>query len=276
MINRKLAAMAVILLPAVLGSASYAGDKVYGGYLTPGEFDVTAVLEPAPRRGDPRYDADRKIFRETRRIAGSPRWALATNDADMSPAALLRDFSCAVGVDLTPENAPRIAALVRRAGIDTANQTRIAKETFKRARPFTIDRGAICQPQSELYDRKAQRMSYDYPSGHTTWGWTWALVLSSLAPDRAQQILERGRAYGDSRFVCGAHNESAVEAGMLSATATMTLVASKSDYQRDLAAARDELAALRAGTPIARNCAAEFNLVKQRVMPKLGIKSHPR
>ena len=276
MINRKLAAMAAILLPAMLAGASHAGDKAYGGYLTPGEFDLTSVLEPAPRRGDPRYDADRKIFRETRRMAGSPRWALATNDADMSPAALLRDFSCAVGVELTPENAPRLVAVVRRAGIDTAQQSRIAKEAFRRARPFTIDKGAICQPQSELYDRKAQRMSYDYPSGHTTWGWTWALVLSSLAPDRAQQILERGRAYGDSRFVCGAHNESAVEAGMLSATATMTLVASKSDYQRDLAAARAELAALRAGPPHARDCAAEFTLLKQRVMPRLDRKSSSR
>lgn len=106
MINRKLAAMVAILLPAMLAGASHASDKAYGGYLTPGEFDVTSVLEPAPRRGDPRYDADRKIFRETRRMAGSPRWALATNDVDMSPAALLRDFSCAVGVELTPENAP--------------------------------------------------------------------------------------------------------------------------------------------------------------------------
>jgi len=269
MTNRKLAAMAAILLPAMLAGASHAGDKAYGGYLTPGEFDVTTVLEPAPRHGDPRYDADRKIFRETRRLAGSPRWALATNDAGMSPAAMLRDFSCAVGAELTPDNAPRIVAVIRRAGIDTANQTRIAKETFKRARPFTIDKGTICQPRSELYDRKAGRMSYDYPSGHTTWGWTWALILSSIAPDRTQQILERGRAYGDSRFVCGAHNESAVEAGMLSATATMTLVATKSDFQRDLAAARAELTALRTGAPLARDCAAEFSLLKQRVMPKL-------
>lgn len=268
MANRALAWAAVAMLTMV-GTASPASEKAYDGYLTPGEFDVTSVIEPAPRRGDPRYETDRKIFRATRRLVGSPRWGLATRDADTGVPALLQDFSCAVGVELTPENAPRLAAMVRRAGIDTSGQTRIAKETYKRGRPFTIDKGEICQPRSALYDKKAARMSYDYPSGHTTWGWTWALILSSIVPDRAQQILERGRAYGDSRFVCGAHNESAVEAGMLSASSTMALVATKPAYQDDLAAARTELAALRRSAPPARNCATEIALVKQRVMPSL-------
>lgn len=181
---------------------------------------------------------------------------------------MLRNFSCAVGVDLTPANAPKLIAVVRCAGIDTSYQTRTAKEVYRRGRPFTIDRGAICQPAADLYDKRAQRMSYDYPSGHTTWGCTWALVLTSIAPDRAQQILERGRAYGDSRFICGAHNESAVEAGMLSASSTMA-VSTRPDYQKDLSAARAELTALRASASPARGCAAESALLRQRVMPKL-------
>lgn len=268
MIGRKLA-WTIAALAAGISVAGYAADKPYAGYLTPGEFEVTAVLEPAPRPGDPRYDTDRKIFRATRAFIGSPRWALAASDADTSVPALLRDFSCAVGIELTPETAPKLVAVVRRAGIDTSSQTRIAKEAYKRGRPFTIDKGKICQQQAELYDNKARRMSYDYPSGHTTWGWTWALVLTAIAPDRAQQILERGRAYGDSRFVCGAHNESAVEAGMLSATSTMALVATKVEYQGDLAAARAELAALRTSARPAQGCAAEAALLQQRVMPKL-------
>lgn len=268
MINSKrVFAIAIVLTMA--GAVSYAADKPYGGYLAPGEFDVSRVIEPAPRRGDPRYDTDRRIFRATRRLVGSPRWVLATSDADNSVEALLHDFSCAVGVAMTPANSPKLVAVVRRAAIDTSRQTRLAKEIYKRSRPFTIDKGPICQPQSELYDAKARRMSYDYPSGHTTWGWTWALILSSIAPDRAQRILERGRAYGDSRFVCGAHNESAVEAGMLSASATMAIVNTKPEYQKDLAAARTELMALRASAPPVRGCEVEAGLLSQRVMPKL-------
>ena len=64
-------------------------------------------------------------------------------------------------------------------------------------------------------------------------------------------------------------DESAVEAGMLSASSTMALVATKPAYQNDLAAARAELTALRASAPAPQNCAAEHALVAQRVMPSL-------
>jgi len=239
------------------------------GYLTSGEFDVTTVLEPAPRPGDPRYQTDRAIFRDTRRFVGTPRYALATADAVTGIPALMHDYSCAVGVNLTPENAPKLAHLMQRATADTGGETNKAKEFYQRQRPFMIDKGQICQPQSELYDQKNHRMSYDYPSGHTTNGWTWALVLSSIAPDRAQAILERGRAYGDSRFLCGAHNESAVEAGMLSASATMALVQTKPEYEADRADAKAELDALRVSGPKSTGCDAETALIHMRVMPKV-------
>ncbi|MEE4452964.1 phosphatase PAP2 family protein [Novosphingobium resinovorum] len=258
------AATAVVLIAASAGSTERPK-----GYLAPDEFDVTHVLEPAPRRGDPRYETDRKIFRATRKLVGTPRWDLATQDADYTVPALAHDFSCAVGVKLTPQNAPRLMLLIERAGADTSAQSGKAKAFYERSRPFTIDKGKICQPESELYDEKKHRMSFDYPSGHTTWGWTWALVLSSIAPDRAQPILERGRAYGDSRFVCGAHNESAVEAGMLSATATMALVQTKPEYQADREAARAELDVLRASGERPTGCEAEAALIRERVMPSL-------
>jgi acid phosphatase (class A) len=254
--------IAAAVTATVLFTASAVSSERPKGYLAPDEFDVTHVIEPAPRPGDPRYETDRKIFKATRKLVDTPRWKLATEDADYTVPALARDFSCAVGVKLTPQNAPKLMMLIERAGADTGVQSSKAKAVYQRHRPFTIDKGRICQPESELYDEKKQRMSYDYPSGHTTWGWTWALVLSSIAPDRAQQILERGRAYGDSRFVCGAHNESAVEAGMLSATATMAVVQTKPEYQA-------ELDALRHSGEQPTACEAEASLLNQRVMPRL-------
>jgi acid phosphatase (class A) len=260
---------AICTMIATLAVPVAARDRP-SGYLAPGEFDVTNIVEPAPRPGDPRYETDRKIFRATRKLQGTARWQLATGDADYRTPALLNDFSCALGVALTPDNAPKLVAVVERASADTSMQTGLAKEVYARNRPFTIDHGPVCQPTSELFDKSHNRMSYDYPSGHTTLGWTWALVLTAVAPDRAQQILQRGRAYGDSRFICGAHNESAVEAGMQSASATMALVSTKTAYQADLAAAHAEVAALRAGnTPRPAGCAAEAALLSQRVMPKL-------
>jgi acid phosphatase (class A) len=261
MIARPLARPLVALaLGAALLSTSLGAQKPKG-YLPDGAFDILAVLPPAPIKGDARYKADRTIFKQTRRMIGSPRYQLATADADYSQPALMHDFSCAVGVALTPQDAPRTKALVDRAVIDTETQTGIAKHFYKRLRPFQIDKGEICEPKAGLID------SFDYPSGHTTLGWTWALILADLLPDHATPILARGRAYGDSRFVCGAHNESAVEGGKLSAGSTMAVVRTTAAYQADAAAARQELLALQRdpAAPKPSGCDLERQLVAQRV-----------
>lgn len=233
------------------------------GYLLPGAFDVLAVLPPAPRAGDARAEADRAVFRDTRKLAGTPRWALATNDVKLTPVDLARDFSCALSVQLTPGNAPRTVALIARAAIDTRYQSDAAKVFYHRPRPYRDNPGPVCQSPAELGD------SFDYPSGHTTLGWTWATILARVAPDRATAVLARGRAYGESRAVCGAHNLSAVENGFLSATATMDVVSATPAFQTDLASAKAELDALRADPatprPDATACSAEAALVAQRV-----------
>jgi acid phosphatase (class A) len=247
-------AVAAVLILTAAGPASEPH-----GYLADGAFDLLAVLPPAPVRGDARYQADRRIFKATRRMIGSPRYGLATTDADYGQPALMKDFSCAVGVALTPEDAPMTKAIVDRAMIDTEGQTVRAKDFYKRQRPFKIDNGHICQPKSELAD------SYDYPSGHTTLGWTWGVVLTDLLPERATAIETRARAYGESRYICGAHNESAVVGGQTSATATMAVVRTTPAYQADAAAARAELRALIADPNAAKpgGCAEEEKLVSQ-------------
>ena len=94
-----------------------------------------------------------------------------------------------------------------------------------------------------------------------------SIVLADAVPARATAILARGRAYGESRIVCGAHNASAVEAGRLSATVTLAAVRNKAAYARDLKAARAEIRALfksrKARKPLA--CDAETALVSRNI-----------
>lgn len=125
-----------LLLVLVLSAVASGTADPAPGYLADGEFDVTHILEPAPKADDPRYDTDRKIFRATRRLEGSPRWALATTDADERTGAILKDFSCSVGVALTPENAPAVVRVALRANVDTATRSAKAKDFYKRQRPF--------------------------------------------------------------------------------------------------------------------------------------------
>jgi acid phosphatase (class A) len=243
----------------VVGLATAQDLPAQKGYLKPGTVDIMSVLPAGPVTGDARYDADRAIFKATRRYVGTPRWEMATKDVSWKDADMLSGLSCALGTVVTPKDVPHILALIHRASDDTQRETNIAKNANKRLRPFQIDAGEICQPAKELAD------SYDYPSGHTTGGWTWALVLADVVPDRASQILARGRAYGESRIVCGAHNASAVEAGRLSATVTMTSVRATTAYLRDLKKARAEFKALKKTAPDAGVCEAERGLISQNI-----------
>jgi acid phosphatase (class A) len=227
------------------------------GYLT-SPVDISIVVPPPPQKGDARYEADRTVFRVTRRLLSTPRGALAVRDVAWKVPDLMRDFSCAFGLVISPERTPALYRLLATADAETAKANDLAKNKWKRPRPFLIDNGAVCQNKADL------AKSYDYPSGHTTRGWTAGLILADLRPDRAPQILARARAYGESRIVCGAHNMSAVEAGRLGATISMQKIRLSDQYLADVAAAKAELQSLASdpeSVPSGAVCSAEEALV---------------
>ena len=129
------------------------------------------------------------------------------------------------------------------------------KVKYQHKRPFQVAEGDVCV--SPLGKERLEK-SPDYPSGHTALSWDAGLILAELVPEAASDILARARAYGQSRIVCGVHNTSAVEAGWMTATAVFTMQPDSTEFQKDLDAARMELAALRAHvTSKAGGCEAE-------------------
>lgn len=251
-------AAALSALIMVGGAAvAQAPKPAAAGYLGEAAPDTYKILPLAPKAGTIRYEADRKAFLATRPLKDSPRWALAVNDVNQF--IILKDMSCAVGVELTAQNAPRLSALISKMAPDVARATNRPKDIYQRKRPYLIDEGPICVAKDP-----ALAASPDYPSGHATWGWTVALVLAELAPDRATEILVRGRAFGESRMVCGVHNMSAVEAARTNASALVAGLHGSAAFRSDMDAAREEIAKARAAGPApdAKACAAEAELTK--------------
>jgi acid phosphatase (class A) len=231
------------------------------GYMTDAlRPDTYTILPPAPVAGTSRYEADRTVFLQTRKLKDAPRWALAQNDVDQTK--ILRDLACAVGVELTEKNAPKTVALTQRINQDVRPAVNRPKDIYKRQRPYLIDEGPICVDKTDDLAKSA-----DYPSGHNTWGWTIGLVMAELVPDRSTEILKRARAYGESRLVCGVHNLSAVEAGRLNASIVVAGLHGSPEFRRDLDAARSEIAAARkvGPAPDAAACAAETKLVDEKL-----------
>lgn len=251
------AGISILAGAALAGSEPVKFPTLPKGYLAPGTLNAANIVPPAPTDGDARDQVDRKVFQSTRALKDSDRWKLATRDVDMMPSGMMSAFSCAVGVKMTPQNAPKLNAVMLRVLGDSMVANESAKHHFKRLRPFQVAQGEICQPTAQVAG------SFDYPSGHTVWGWSWALVLAELAPDRATEILSRGRAYGQSRAVCGAHNASAVEAGGMVAAATNATLHGSAEFRADMDAARAELASLRQSGEKPPACEAEAALIAQ-------------
>jgi len=229
-----------------------AGPQPYLGAAAP---DTYKILPPAPAAGSTRYEADRAMFQATRRFKDTPRWALAHNDDNS--ALVMKDLSCALGVELTRENAPKLISMVPRVRRDSTRVTNGPKDIYKRQRPYLIDEGPICIDKSDSLAK-----SPDYPSGHATYSWTLGLIMAELAPDRATEILVRMRAFGESRMVCGVHNMSAVEAGRTNGSILVAALHGSEAFRTDMEIARKEVAAARKAGPAPdpAACAAETEL----------------
>lgn len=252
---------ALILVLAIAGCApvqTSPGNVPDTAAATPVPLRTAELLPAAPKAGSPRYEADREVFRATRQLEGTPRWTLAQQDVDYATPKLMADFSCAMGVPLNVATLPHLAALVELTSQAADASTGPAKQANQRQRPFLIDQGAVCQSTAQL------ARSFDYPSGHATRGWAVGLVLTELAPDRATDLLLRARSYGDSRVVCGAHNLSAIEAGVMNGAAVVATLHASDAFQADLAAARSELADYRKSAPsnAGTQCSAERALIE--------------
>jgi acid phosphatase (class A) len=117
-----------------------------------------------------------------------------------------------------------------------------------------VNQAPICTPAEEEKLRK----DGSYPSGHTAIGWAWALILTEIAPDRADAILARGRAFGESRVVCNVHWHSDVVEGRFMGAAAVARLHADPAFRAEIKAAKVELADIRAkGLKPKRDCQAE-------------------
>ncbi len=225
--------------------------------------NAVATIPPAPKEGEARNSLDWEIFRKTRALEGSERWALAKSDDSYKPADLLKNFSCSVGATLTPENSPTLASILNRTSLDAGIAAEAAKQLYRRTRPFMHNPGEICIERST-----GLQNSFDYPSGHGSLGWMSGLIVAQLAPDHASAALARGRAYGESRVVCGVHNMSAIEAARTNAAGVFAALQGVPEFRAEMEKAKAELAAARASSPApdAAACAKEAELIKPLVV----------
>lgn len=90
--------------------------------------------------------------------------------------------------------------------------------------------------------------SPSFPSGHTIYGYTGALTLAILVPERYQQMIARGAEYGNNRIIMGAHyamdvlgGRAVALHGMAHLLANDPAYAAKDDFRAAVKKARAEM-----------------------------------
>jgi acid phosphatase (class A) len=226
---------------------------VPAGYLGRGLPDSLALLPAPPSTGGSAFANDKAISRAAQKLRSTPRFALAASDADLRFPHVASTFACALGVPISKEQSPHLYLLLQRTMVDAGLATYAAKDHYKRTRPFVFYKEATCAPGDEAQLRD----DGSFPSGHTTIGWTWALLLTELKPGNGDAVLARGRAFGENRLVCNAHWQSDVLAGRTVAAATVAMLHADADFNRDMVLARAELQMMQASGAAPAGCDAE-------------------
>jgi len=229
------------------------------GYLKPAQVpNSAAFLPPPPGAGSSAMAADEEAYASTRVLRDTPRWAQAAKDADLTFPNAARAFSCVLGMAISQEATPHLYTLLRRVRTDAGLATEKAKELYRRQRPYLAHGDSSCTPDQILKNDS-------YPSGHSSIGWAWALVLAELAPDRADAIFARGLSFSGSRIVCGVHWKSDVEAGRVVGAATVSRLHADPVFAAQVELARGEIEAARAaGAKSPLDCAAEEQALSTR------------
>ena len=239
----------VIIMLSLNGCAPYNYAKiaknikeVYPGQLegylkTESLPDSKTLLPPPPQPGSAALDYDREISNLYLSTNDSLRWKQAYVDANLDFPHSIDTFTVIIHSKISVETTPYLYLLLERVIADASASTYSAKIFYKRLRPFVVNNQPTCDPEAESF----LRTSGSYPSGHSSIGWAWALILSELFPDQRNAILQKGLEFGESRIVCNVHWYSDVVEGRLIGAAAVAVLHGNSEFQHDLKKAQQEI-----------------------------------
>lgn len=224
------------------GAGTGGSHAVFPHFLDKSEYPDyrTVVVEP-PAKGTALFKNDVKIYKETRKLKGTQAWTDAAAGASLSADYLSKFYSPAYGIEISKEKTPWTYYLIQRVIGDAIDGgTRTPKKIYQRVRPYVYFGERTCSTQE---DDDKHVNSGSYPSGHSTYGYLLALILSEINPANQDEIYKLGIKYGYNRVVCGFHWQSDVEMGRRIAAYVNARLHADKEFLTALAKAKEEFAA---------------------------------
>ena len=218
--------VAIVLLLWIAASARAADQKFH--YLEPKSVFATHLLPPPPSVGSEEYksEIDQILALQAARTPAQIERFRAEEKLGLSAFQGVMPSGCSA------DNLPKLNRLLEAAISDSKYFGGIAKNHFKRKRPYWED--SRVQPLGQREEE------YAYPSGHATRAIIVAAILARLEPARADKLLERGREIGWDRVIGGVHHPSDIAAGRVLGKAVARALLKNAAFQADLEAAKSE------------------------------------
>ena len=218
-----------------------AGDEKNGhAYFTKAELpDMTKILPPFPEFESARFVADQSQHLWGRLMRqDEARAAQAQRDAVYSMQTVIDEMGPLFGLEITKEGTPEIYTILQDVCASCDSIYSDAKAKFNRLRPYTYYNEGTLIPEKE----EKHRYEGSYPSGHTVFFWTSALLLADInqSNQAMEALLARGYEFGQSRVIAGYHWQSDVDAGRTAGSVLYQLIRNHERFIGQLAKARAE------------------------------------
>lgn len=222
-----------VLLPLIvvclMNSGSYGAPAATGYYIEASQVCLAEVLPPPPAAGSAQGKADLQAV-----LDAEHHWNKRVIDdalADLDQSVFR--FADVMGPGFNSRDLPFATIFFQRLASDADEAQAAAKVHFNRLRPFAVDR--------EIKTLVPKPSSPSYPSGHATFAYVDAIVLSNMVPEKTDAIFSRAKDYAYHRVVEGVHYPTDIEAGMIAASVIANVLLHQSGYLTDYARARAEV-----------------------------------
>ena len=223
-------------------------ERVVDAYFTTGEMpDMMKFLPGPPDSSSVAFMNDVARYYWGKEMRKDPeRAAEALRDAVYGLETILTEFEEAFGMKVSQEETPEIYKVLLEGTATCDSICTIPKRSYMRRRPFMVFNEPTLYPE----DDEALRKNGSYPSGHTLLGWSAALLMMEINPDRATEIMARGYRYGENRLVVGAHWQSDTDAARLAASVAYARLHTSERVLEQMKKAREEFKRLTDATAV--------------------------
>jgi len=215
---------------AVLLILASAGVRAAGPYLH--GVDALILLPPPTSLHSPEDVADRDSAFQVYSARTPADVARAKAEHKVTPYA----YAAAIGPFIQPGKFPKLDAMFKDLDLEAKKVSDAGKNHWKRLRPYVQDPARFSEPGDP-------EDSFAYPSGHSTRGTAFALILAEIFPEQRDAILEKGRLVGWTRVEVGVHTPEDIFAGRVLGQAIAQALLRDPAFQQDLAAVKAEVAA---------------------------------